>query len=93
MSKIGENFEAQRRQAFKDAALNESGESRVDSAVLQAAVVKALESNDFTLRTFKSGSIGAQARVKVTVTNDEGQEFDLTGQVLLTIPETVVKAS
>ena len=93
MPKIGESFEAQRREAFKNAALNEAGESRVDSKVLQDAVVKALESGDFTLRTFKSGSVGAQARVKVTVTNDAGDEFDLTGQVLLTIPETVVKAS
>ena len=43
------------------------------------------------LRVFSKGSVGAQVRVSLDVANEEGDEFSLSGQVLLTIPETVVK--
>lgn len=81
------------RQMYVDAALSEDGKSRVEASQIRDAIAKALADpkTDLSLRSFSSGSVGAQVRVKVPVKNDAGDEFVLTGQVLLTIPETVVK--
>ena len=43
------------------------------------------------LRVFSSNSVGTRLGLRVEATNEAGEEFDFTGSVLLTIPETVVK--
>jgi len=88
--KLGQNFAAQVRETFVQAALTEDGASRVDSSSVREAITKAVTESDLSLRSFKSGSVGVQVVLKgITVTNDAGEEFDLRGQILLTIPETV----
>jgi hypothetical protein len=94
--KVGQQLDEARRAVFVEAALrttDEGIESRVKPEAVRAAVQKALKDGDLKLRTFSSGSVGAQLPIKVTVANEEGQEFDLRGQILLTIPETVIKKS
>lgn len=96
MARIGQNMDEQRRDLFKAAALKKSDDgtlvSRVDEATIRAALITALSKEGaLALRVFSKGSVGAQVRVSLDVANEEGDEFSLSGQVLLTIPETVVK--
>lgn len=93
--KVAQQLDEARRDVFKAAALKkkEDGtyESRVDKEAIKTAILAALESGDLTLRTFSTGSVGVQVSLRFGVQNDAGQEFDLRGNVMLTIPETVVK--
>ena len=90
--KVGLKLDNARRDVFTAAALNEQGASRVDAAKVREAIVAAITEGDLSLRVFGSGSVGTRVALKVTVANEAGEEFDLTGSVLLTIPETVVKS-
>lgn len=90
--KVGQQLDNARRDLYVAAALNEQGKSRVDESKIREALLAALTEGDLSLRTFKSGSVGIQVRVNVPVSNESDEEFDLRGQILLTIPETVVKS-
>ena len=93
--KVGQQLDNARRDMFAAAAFetNEDGtlSSRVDATKIREAIVAAVTKGDFALRTFSSGSVGTRLALKVSVSNEAGEEFDLSGSVLLTIPETVVK--
>jgi hypothetical protein len=90
--KVGADFVSAKRDLFVAAALNEQGESRVDAAKVREAIEVAVAAGNWSLRTFNSGSVGVRVALKISVENEEGGEFDLTGSVLLTVPETVVKS-
>lgn len=93
--KVGQQLDEVRRDTFKAAALRkkEDGtyESRVDKEAIKKAILASLEKGDLTLRTFSTGSVGVQVSLMFGVSNEAGEEFDLRGNVMLTIPETVVK--
>jgi hypothetical protein len=86
--KVRAQLDNAKREMFTQAAMTETGESRVDPQVVKEAVEAVIAEGDFSLHTFQSGTVGVRLRIKVAVSNEAGEEFDLTGSILLTIPET-----
>lgn len=85
---ITSTFQAQLRALLVEAALTDDNKSRVTSDEMRGAVESALSKADLSLRVFSTGSVGTQVPIKIVVTNDSGETFDLSGQIILTIKET-----
>lgn len=88
--KIGAKVQQIIREATVSAVLDEQGNCRFDLGQLQADVVDKITAEPFELKEFSTGSLGTRVPVKVTATNDEGDEVTLTGALLLTVQGTKV---